>query len=61
MAPRNLARSTLRMRFDDFVTALYAAGWRPVLDAQHTEIKTLWTKMFPVIAQLEDELNEKES
>lgn len=49
------------MRFDDFVTALYAAGWRPVLDAQHTEIKTLWTKMFPVIAQLEDEINEKES
>ena len=48
------------MRFDDFVKALQEAGWRPTLDAQHTEIKRLWEKMFPVLAQVEAELFEAE-
>ena len=44
------------MRFDDFVEALLAAGWRPTLDAQHTQIKALWERMFPVLAAVESEL-----
>ena len=46
------------MRKDDFIEALEAAGWRPVLDAQHTEIEKLWRQLFPVVAGLEDELND---
>ena len=42
------------MRYDLFVEALIKAGWRPVLDAQHTEIRKLWEELFPVIAELED-------
>jgi len=48
------------MRFNYFVEALIESGWRPTLDAQHTEIKTLWKKMFPVLAQVEEELFEAE-
>ena len=46
------------MRFNDFVDALLAAGWKSPNDAQHTKIKELWRKMFPVVAKLEDELAE---
>lgn len=48
------------MRFDDFVNALIDAGWRPLHDAQYTEIKKLWEKMFPALAQVEKELFEAE-
>ena len=44
------------MRFDDFVKALQEAGWRDTADAQHTEIKKLWERMFPVLALVEEEL-----
>jgi hypothetical protein len=47
------------MRFYDFVEALLKAGWRPMLDAQHTEVRKLWKDLFPVIAALEDELERK--
>jgi hypothetical protein len=30
--------------FDEFVDALYRAGWRSVCDAQHTELEKLWNK-----------------
>jgi hypothetical protein len=43
------------MRFKDFVAALQEAGWKPTNDAQHTEIEKLWRKLWPVIAELEDE------
>ena len=43
------------MKFDDFVKALEDAGWRPIGDAQHTEIEKLWRKLWQVIAELEDE------
>jgi hypothetical protein len=44
------------MRFDDFVKALMAAGWRPSLDAQHSEIRRMWETLWPVLAQVEKEL-----
>lgn len=44
------------MRFDDFVKALRDAGWDATGDAQHTQIKHLWETMFPVLAQVEEEL-----
>lgn len=33
------------MTFQEFVDALYKAGWRSPLDAQHTEIKKLWDEL----------------
>lgn len=48
------------MRLTDFIDALHAAGWRSPLDAQHTEIEKLWRKLFPVIAELEDQIHEYE-
>jgi hypothetical protein len=44
------------MRFADFIDALIKSGWRAELDAQHTGVYKLWKKMFPVIAELEDEI-----
>ena len=38
------------MRFDDFVAALQAAGWRDTCDAQHSGIKLLWERMHPALA-----------
>ena len=46
------------MKFNDFVTSLYDAGWLGTGDAQHTEIKKLWRAIFPVVADLEDEVQE---
>lgn len=46
------------MRFQKFVDALYEAGWRAPLDAQHSEIKKLWARMFPTVAELEAELDD---
>lgn len=34
------------MTFQEFVEALYKAGWRDPLDAQHTEIKKLWEELI---------------
>lgn len=49
------------MRFDDFVEALYTAGWLSTGDAQHTRIKELWKTLYPVVAELEDEVQELEA
>lgn len=46
------------MRFNDFVDALFKAGWRDDCDAQHTEVRKLWKRLFPTVAELEDELDE---
>ena len=46
------------MKFEDFVIALQTAGWEAVHDAQHNEIKVLWSSMYPVIAELQNELEE---
>lgn len=48
------------MKFNDFVDALYAAGWKSPNDAQHTYIEEFWRKLFPVVAELEDELHDIE-
>jgi hypothetical protein len=48
------------MRFNDFVKALIECGWRPALDAQHTEVRALWERMFPVLAAVEKELFDAE-
>lgn len=44
------------MRLDDFKRAVYDAGWRDSSDAQHKGITALHRKLFPVIAELEDDL-----
>lgn len=46
----------MAMEFEEFVKALHQHGWGQVSDAQHTEIRKLWEKMFPVIAKLSDEV-----
>lgn len=46
------------MKFDDFVKALQEVGWQDVADAQHTRIRELHKKLFPVIALLEKEVFE---
>jgi len=51
------------MKFDDFLDTLYEAGWRNTSDAQYTNIRVAWEKMFPVHAELsrvKDELGQAE-
>jgi len=48
------------MRKQDFIDALYKAGWKSDGDAQWTNIEKLWRELFPVIAELEDELADKQ-
>ena len=43
------------MRFTDFIIELGKAGWQATGDAQHKNIEHLHRKLFPVIAQLENE------
>ena len=43
------------MKFTDFIKELDDAGWQGVSDAQHKNIEHLHRKLFPVIAELEDE------
>jgi hypothetical protein len=42
------------MKFDDFVDSLYEAGWRNPNDAQCTNIRALWKKLFPAYAELDE-------
>jgi len=44
------------MKFDDFLKALDDSGWQGVSDAQHTHIKDLHKRLFPVIAELEEDV-----
>ena len=46
------------MRKQDFIDALENAGWRSVHDAQHEQIDDLHRKIFPVVAELECEVEE---
>lgn len=46
------------MKFNDFIEKLYSAGWADNTDAQHSNIEKLWREMYPVVAELEDELIE---
>ena len=44
------------MKLNTFVDALHEAGWEAPHDAQHTEIRKLHAKLFPIIAELEEDL-----
>ena len=44
------------MKLTDFIQELDEAGWQGTADAQHTKIIDLHRKLFPVIAELEDEV-----
>lgn len=44
------------MKFCDFIIALEKAGWRAMHDSQHTGIDALHRKLFPVVAELEDDV-----
>ena len=46
------------MRFENFIKELDSAGWVGMHDSQHEHIKILWAKMYPVIAELEQEVFE---
>ena len=48
------------MRLDDFIQELYDAGWQNTCDGQHTSIKQLHKKLFPLVHQLERELRDTE-
>ena len=48
------------MRKQDFITELQEAGWEGVHDAQHDRIGILWKRMFPLVAELEDEIEDLE-
>jgi len=43
------------MRFTNFIIELQRAGWQGSFDAQHKKIEYLHRKLFPVIAELENE------
>ena len=49
------------MKQQDFIDALYAAGWDNIGDAQHTNIRYLHKQMFPIIAELEETIIDLES
>lgn len=50
------------MKLEDFIDALYKAGWQATTDAQHEKIEKMWRNLFPVVAELEDDLHDlKES
>ena len=44
------------MKLQDFIDELVKAGWEATGDAQHKNIKYLHQQLFPVIAQLEEDL-----
>lgn len=48
------------MKFQDFLKALQDAGWDATADAQHTRIFAMWEKLFPVIAELEEDVSDLE-
>ncbi len=45
------------MKLEEFIKALYDAGWRSISDAQHDGVKELHRKLWPVIAELEREVD----
>lgn len=42
------------MKQQDFINALYDAGWYNLGDEQHINIKYLHKQIFPIIAELEE-------
>ena len=46
------------MKQQEFIDALLEANWIAFNDAQHDHIKALHKKLFPVIAELEEYIDE---
>lgn len=46
------------MRKQQFIDAVYAAGWKSDNDAQHRGISKVWEQLFPSLADLEKEVKE---
>ena len=46
------------MKRQDFIDALYSAGWRANNDAQWSGAASLHAKIFPSVAAMEDEIIE---
>lgn len=46
------------VRLENFIDELYKAGWQDTGDAKHVNIKYLHKQLFPVVAELEEEINE---
>ena len=44
------------MKRQDFIDALYSAGWRANNDAQWSGAERLHAKIFPSVAAMEDEI-----
>lgn len=42
------------MRFEEFVSAVREAGWTDNGDAQHRGICSLWKRIFPEVARIEE-------
>ena len=41
---------------EEFIRKLREAGWKSTGDAQYQNITNLWKRLFPTIANLEEEL-----
>jgi len=48
------------MKKQDFIDRLYKSGWDSLADGQHTRIEAFWKELFPVVAELEGELEDAE-
>lgn len=48
------------MRRQDFIDALYKAGWKSDNDARWDGAKKLHAQIFPTVAELEDELEDND-
>lgn len=44
------------MRKQEFIDALYKAGWDSPHDAQWTGAEKLWAEIFPAVAKIEAEI-----
>ena len=46
------------MRYNKFIDSLYSAGWSAPCDAQHAGAKALWERLFPALAECEEDLEQ---
>ena len=46
------------MKKQEFIDALYAAGWDSPHDAQGTKVNDLWRNIFPTAAAIQDDMED---
>ncbi len=46
------------MKLEDFIESLYRAGWDSINDAQYEGVVELHKRLFPVVAELEEEVRD---